>query len=120
LGPITKFFGVQRSRYRLGRLHAGYDCTVQPGRCSCDVFVVGEYDDLEVLRQLVEEFKSLAGATVVEGDQRVVQDKRQRWFATCQAIGVLFGHGRKPERQEDLVGRTLGQLRRFERLAIAT
>jgi hypothetical protein len=46
------------------------------------MFVVGEHDDLEVLRQLVEELESLVGATVVEGDQRVVEDERQRWLTT--------------------------------------
>ena len=54
------------------------------------MFVVGEHDDLEVLRQLVKELESLVGATVVEGDQRVVEDEWQRGLTTRQAIGVLL------------------------------
>jgi hypothetical protein len=120
LDAITQLFGVQRSRNSLGRLHPGDDCAVQADSCGRDVFMVCEDHNLEVLRQFMKDLESLVGATVVKGDQRVVEDERQRWFAPCQAIGVLFRDGREPERQEDLVSRSLGQSRRFERLAVAT
>jgi hypothetical protein len=85
LDAIAQLLGVQFSGYSLGRLHPGDDCAVQTGRCGRDMFVVREHDDLEVLRKFVEELESLVGATVVERDQRVVEDERQRWFTTSQA-----------------------------------